>query len=463
MEPTLENVLAEMAKIQVMIKDHQADPATIDMTALTAQFEGQMAAMVEKQVAEKLAAAPARRIPGGYVGAQEYPVQKGNRYFHMMKGFAQDGEYRIGTTKAKPIDIWLAHNLLTKAHALAPERAPLPSDDLEQALKAMDSTTATAGDELVPTNMADMLWQDFFLSSRVVGSLITIPMPSNPYDVPLGLGDPTWHKGSENTAVTASNMATAKATLTATELATEQNWSYTLEEDSIVAVMPAMREVLLRSGAETMDAFALNADATNAATGNINLDDADPADTKYYLSEGQDGIRHQWIVDNTAQTVNAGGDALIDGDVTSALALMGKYAADPTNCRIFTDVATYLKGFLNLDGVLTIDKFGPSAVLLTGQLAAYRGIPVIVSASHPLAEADGKVSTTAGNNTLGSISITNRLMWYLGFRRELMIEVFRDVSKRELVMVTSFREAIGTRGTRATNTHTAGIRNILVS
>ena len=80
---------------------------------------------------------------------------------------------------------------------------------------------------------------------------------------------------------------------------TEQNWSYTLQEDAVIAMMPALRRRLAISGAEIIDDFALNADSTNAATGNINLDDADPANDSYYISDGQDGIRHLWIVDNT--------------------------------------------------------------------------------------------------------------------------------------------------------------------
>ena len=267
---------------------------------------------------------------------------------------------------------------------------------------------------------------------------------------------------SENTATTASDPATAKSTLTATELVTEQNWSYTLDEDAAVAMAPAIRGRLAQSGAEIIDAFALNADATDAATGNINLDDADPDATNYYLSAGQDGIRHQWLVDNTATGNSAGGDALADGDILAALADMGKYAVDPAQVVMVCDIATYLGGFLGLTNVVTVDKFGPSAVVLTGQLASYRGIPIIVSASAPKTEADGKVSTTAGNNTLGQISIFNRNMWYAGFRRQLLMETDRDIQKRQYIMVTSLRQAVAAHGTRSAATHTAGVYNILV-
>jgi hypothetical protein len=55
------------------------------------------------------------------------------------------------------------------------------------------------------------------------------------------------------------------------------------------------------------------------------------------------------------------------------------------------------------------------------------------------------------------------MMWYVGFLRELLIEVDRDIQKRQYIMVTSLREAVGCHGTRASATHTAGIRNILVA
>jgi hypothetical protein len=313
---------------------------------------------------------------------------------------------------------------------------------------------------LVPTNMAASLWEDFFLASRIAGQFTTIDMPSNPFDVPLGLGDTTWRKGSENTATTATDLTTAKSTLTATELVTEVNWSYTLAEDSIVALMPAVRSRLAISGAEVIDAFMLNADSTDAATGNINLDNADPSADSYYLSGGQDGIRHLWLVDNTSQGVDAGGDALADGDVLNALDAMGKYAVNPEQVIIIADASTYLKGLLGGTNVRTVDKYGPGATILTGELARYSGVPIIVSASAPLTQSDGKAN--AASNTLGQLSLANRNMWYVGFRRNLLIEVDRDIQRRQYIMVVSLREAVAAHGTRSSATHTAGVYNILV-
>jgi hypothetical protein len=61
------------------------------------------------------------------------------------------------------------------------------------------------------------------------------------------------------------------------------------------------------------------------------------------------------------------------------------------------------------------------------------------------------------------MAIVNRSQWKVGYRRDVQIEVDRDIQKRQMIMVVSYRVAIGARGTRSSATHTAGIRNILVT
>lgn len=469
MSNSMDLVLAQMAELTNAVKEAKQPKQELQWEDIEQKFSDQIEALVTAQVAEKV---KAQRVPGTGVGVGEQ--LKDNRYAPWAKSFERDGVHKEAGIVYKPIDLVLARIMMEgqRKHwsaQISVNRPEEPSSDLQSVIKAMTSTGAGTGDELVPLNLRAQLWEDFFLASRVASTITRVDQPTDPFDIPLGLGAVTWRKGTQNVATTASDPATAKVTLTTTELVTEQNWSYTLNEDAIIAMAPAIRARLAQSGAEVMDAFALNADATNAANGNINLDDADPADDSYYLSEGQDGIRHQWLVDNTAMTHNAGGDALIDSDIVTAFTLMGKYAVNPMDLVIVCDVKTYLYGFLSTgtgkpgEYVITIDKFGPQATVLTGQLAAYRGVPIIVSASHPQAEADGKVSTTANNNTLGSASIYNRNMWYLGLRRDLMIETDRDIQKRQYIMVTSFRQSVGAHGTRSTNTHTSGIRNIALS
>ncbi len=441
MSEQLDTLLQKISELTQAVQSHKTDPATLDPDALKTALTGLIAEQTVIRRGEQQA------MDGGeWVGPEGFKV---------LDPRVREGKF-AGLRRS---EVALVGWLLARAQQLRPEGVKPPSAEL---LKAMN-TTSTTGGELVPTGLAAQLWADFFLSSRVAPQFARIAMPTDPYDIPLNLGDVTWRKGTQNTATTASDPATAKSTMTTTEQIAEVDWSYTLDEDAIIAMLPSLRARLQQGGAEAIDAFILNADGTDAGTGNINLDDANPADTSYYLSAGQDGIRHEYLVDKAAQTVNAGGDALTDDDIIDALKLRGKYSADPTRSVLFCDVSTYLAGLLNLDGVQTLDKYGQNAVLLTGELARYRGIPVIPSASMPLTEADGAVSTTAGNNTLGQIAICHRDFWNIGFRRELLMEVDRDITKRQFILVVSFRIAVACHTARASATHTAGIRNILVA
>ena len=359
-------------------------------------------------------------------------------------------------------ELIFTRNILNRTQQLNPSTVHGPSAELlETVQRAEGATTTGAGAEYVPTFMANQLWIDMFLQSRVVANLNRIAMPTNPFDLPLGWGVLAWRKGSRNVQSTPQDPPTAKGTLTATEQVMEVDWDYTLDEDSIIAIMPTLRTELVREGAEQMDAFALNADKVTAATGNVMSDDGVPASDSYYLADGQDGIRKLYLVDNTAQSssINA---TLTDTHMLAMFGRAGKYASDPKKLLMICDAKSYLNGLMGIQQVRTREKYGDAATVVTGELAQYGGIAVIISESMPLAKVNGKVSVTAANNTFGQIALVNRDMWRIGFRRELLVEIDRDIKKRQFVMVVSFRMALASRGTRSTTVHTAGVHGISV-
>jgi hypothetical protein len=104
---------------------------------------------------------------------------------------------------------------------------------------------------------------------------------------------------------------------------------------------------------------------------------------------------------------------------TTRFLMAGKYSVKPENLAWVVDASTYAT-WLGLTEVITIDKFGPNATVLTGQLATVDGIPVIVSGEMGLTEADGKISATPGNNTKGQAVCVYRPGWVVGFRRRVM-------------------------------------------
>ena len=334
-------------------------------------------------------------------------------------------------------------------------------EEWETNLKAaMDSTTTGSGDELVPTQEAQALWTDVNLETIVAPLFSRVDMPSNPFEVPLQLGDVNWYPGTENLATTSTALSSAKQTLTAYELVGQVPWSLTLDEDAIIAMAAEVRTSLVRNAAEVIDDLLLNADTT--ATDNINADGATISKTDAGKGQwliGFDGLLHLPLVDNTSQANNHAA-AVSDDMFNKIRAKLGRYGVRPSELAYIMDINTYIRS-LSVSNFRTLDKLGPNATVLTGQLGAVEGIPVIVSEQVKLADTDGKV-TDAGNGTdTGRLLIVNRSQWRVGFRREMAIETDRDIQKRQNIMVISMRLAFAERsGTASSATHTALQYNI---
>ena len=327
---------------------------------------------------------------------------------------------------------------------------------------AMDSATAGSGDELVSTGEAAALWGDINLDTHIANLFTHVDMPTNPFEIPLQLGNVAWYPGVENTASTETALATARQTLTAYELVAEVPWSLTLEEDAVIAMAAEVRSTLVRNAVEVIDDVLLNADTT--VTNNINADGATISAAtagKAHWLVGFDGLAHLPLVDNTGQGNNHA--AAPSADMFNEVrGLLGKYGVRPSELAYIADVGTYIKS-LGVDEFRTLDKLGPQATLLNGQLAQVDGIPVIVSEQLAASDADGKVTDGGSGNDKGRLLMVNRTQWRLGFRRELMIETTRDIQKRQSIMVVSMRLAFMERtGSRSTAKHTAMQYNITV-
>ena len=325
---------------------------------------------------------------------------------------------------------------------------------------AMDSTTAGSGDELVATLEARELWMDVHLQTLVAPLVPMINMPSSPFDIPRQLGDVSFYPGTENVAPTSTALGTSKTTMTAYELVGQVPYSFTLEEDAVIALLPEIRAGLVRNVAETLDDIILNAD--RSTSNNINADGATIAPGnagKGHWLLGYDGIIHLPLVDNTTQS-NDHGASVSDDMFNEIRAKLGKYGVRPSQLVWVMDVNTFIRA-QSISQFRTMDKLGPNATILTGMLGAIEGIPTIVSEQMRLADTDGKVTAGGNSNDTGRLLIFNRTRWAQGFRRDLSLDVDRDTQKRQTVVTVSFRHALTQRAVaRSSATHTAMQFNI---
>lgn len=336
-----------------------------------------------------------------------------------------------------------------------------------QSIKAMDSTTAGSGDELVPTLSAAQLWLDVNLETLILPLIPQITMPSNPFDMPAQLGDTNWYPTSENVQVTTTDLSTAKVTLTAQGLRTGVPFSDELEEDAVIALVPEIRSSLVRNGAEVIDDVLLNADQT--ALNGINSDGttitkADAGKAQWLL--GFDGIIHLALVDNSSnQSADFLGANMTANGANAALTLLGKYAVPKRRGDVvfIADVNTAVR-MLSITEVETLDVAGVRATLSTGELFNLYGKPFIQSEQMRLADADGKITDTGNSTDTGRLLVFNTTQWRVGFRRQMTVETDREPGKGQTTMYVSFRIALAQRAaSRGTATHTALSFNIAIT
>jgi len=309
--------------------------------------------------------------------------------------------------------------------------------------RALTATGSATGDELVPTLEASALWMDVNLQTQVAPLIPTI-----------AIGDVSWFPGTENTTATESTPATAKKTLTAYELVSQVSFSFSIEEDSIIALLPEIRSGLVRNAAEVLDDVILNADTT--AANSINADGATIATSTANKAQwliGYDGLRHACLIDNTSQANNH--NAAVSDDMFNEIrSKLDKYGTRPSELVWIMDVNTFIRA-QGISNFRTMDKLGPNATILTGQLGAVSGIPVIASELMRLADTDGKITSAGNSADTGSLLIVNKAQWFQGFRRDMSVDVFRDTQKRSNIVTISFRHALTQRATLSAQTHTA--------
>ncbi|MBM3940442.1 MAG: phage major capsid protein [SAR202 cluster bacterium] len=339
-------------------------------------------------------------------------------------------------------------------------------------IRAMDTAETGYGLELIGAQYESELWAAARGQDPLLASIRSIPMTAPTTYIPTDGALPEMLLVAENTAsnssvYTTSKTASSRATLTAKKFTIQSMWSGELEQDSIIQFTPFIREKLQQSLAYFLPSAMYNGDTTNAATGNINLDDADPADTKHYLAF--DGIRHYWLVDATGQgkdmagaidlteILRARGKLMVMGDDVDDDTNNANWGAAVDDLMLVTDWTTYLS-LQNNASFATVDKYGPGAAVLTGELGRIFGIRCFAPAYASKTEADGKAAEVESSNTKGQITLFNRRGFIRGERAGLSTYFARVQGRDQFLLELYTRQAFTRHGTGVA----AGIYNITV-
>jgi HK97 family phage major capsid protein len=302
-------------------------------------------------------------------------------------------------------------------------------------VKALSTGGSATGTEFIPTQFSGELF-DLMRLERVVPTLFrTVQMPSKSFTLPTAVSDMTVYKVAESTDSTGTEptegtRGTGNVTLTGVKMAVETFFSDEMDEDSIIPVVDFVRQGLAEAHAEGLEACILNGDTTAAGHQDFGLVTSSADRRKCW-----NGLRK--IASTGSDTTSAGGDALTETDLQNAILAMGKYAVSPKNLVLLVGTKGYAK-LRALTNVWTVDKKGGNAVINTGELKDWGGIPVVVSDC--LADAYNASGVYDGTTTtLGVLIFAHKPSFVLGLRRAMRIRSWENVKTEQTVMVCSTR------------------------
>jgi len=320
--------------------------------------------------------------------------------------------------------------------------------------KALDTATSLEGADWAPTEYGTQMIEAVWDQTVVAPIFPRIPMPRSPYTLPFSMTGGTVYLAGEATSdspadYTASTPATAAKTWTAKKLAMLVNLSEELEEESIVPVLPQLRNVIAKDMAEGIEDAILDGQATGA----IDSDVTSSGDRRM----AWDGLRY--FVTQTLTTAWKS-FATFDGDnaINAVVSVMTqKYLPDavwlfPSKKKY--DVITIVDDSTNKNPlILRSTPLGDGAIV-SGNSPDLLGNPVIFSPRmRTNLNASGVYDATTTTKTWACL--VNRNAWVIGDRRELRLEVDRQVRKGQSAIVGTIRLAFSLVQP-ATDVHTGG-------
>jgi len=303
--------------------------------------------------------------------------------------------------------------------------------------KAMYSTSGS-GSDWIPTGFSADLINRVYLELKVASLFPRIPMPNDPYKFPVKSSGATVYKLGEAadehenaTKITATSVGTTNVTLASKKLGCRVNFSEELNEDSVIPILPMLKEDIAISMAQGIENALINGDTTT-----IHQDSN--------VSSSTD-VRKCWI--GLRKAVNSGAKVSIASfnaeNFRAIRTAMGKYGVNPNNLAIVCGVSGYIQLLSLKDSsgnplVTTLEKYGPNATIVTGELAKIDGIPVIVSEYvQENLNASGVYDGTTATKTV--ILMVYRNGWVIGDRRSFTLKTWEDIETDQTILVATQR------------------------
>lgn len=302
---------------------------------------------------------------------------------------------------------------------------------------------AGVGAELIPDQFLADLHMEYEVPTVVRGLFQEVQMQSNTMLAPrITRGGRPYIKGNVSSDVPAlypaSTVTMGQAQITAKGLATRYILDEELIEDSAVMLLPAMQRMIAKDLRDAMEDAIINGDA--AASHQDAIADWDIRGRWGSNLGGTNDHRRLFTglraaaFDKTDCTLALG--TLSKTNLLQLMSKMGEFATSD-KVLIVSPEALY-NSLLGLTEVVTIDKFGPQATILTGQLGSIFGTPIVVSRFLSADLASSGKFVQASDSKTGMLMVS-RDSWNVFARRGVQIQQEQDIKSGAYNMVATER------------------------
>ena len=243
-----------------------------------------------------------------------------------------------------------------------------------------------------------------------------VAMQTNVMKMPLNpeAGYGTWvtnaQFGTANSSGATATHQLSEITLSSYKLATREYMNFEEEEDSLIVLLPIVRDAMVRRIAKSVDkAMLLGAGA------------------------GADPVKGLATYDATSAITSAVANKATVANMIALRRDLGAWGLNPAEVTFVVSTDIYYD-LLEDASFQTVDKIGDRATLRTGQIGSIANSPVLVSAQFPTKAAGAANGTT----NIGAVAV-NTANFIVGNQRGLRIDTDDLVETQQKVLVASLR------------------------
>jgi HK97 family phage major capsid protein len=420
-----EELMTQLRQITDAVKRRDADVERIkqDLLSIAEQLADQ--GQQQKAMEERVANVERALVTRSEVGLDKLAIQ-GSTPYEKLENFLsmRSDDPRIKECQDL-IDAYTVFALARKARGLSYENSHL-HQRFQEILKQVTGTQLPG---YIPPQFSTRVVELIRLEPTLRRLFPTVDMKSDTLNVPIMLtGTKVYRVGAGAQIPLSTPTAGQPIEFTAKKIGGGFSVVDEVTEDAAVAVMPLLQQDLAFAFAYGIDDAVVNGD-----------DSATHMDSD--VTQAND-VRKTWkglrkiALAGTAK-VDFGNSAPTVSLLRQIRAAMGVYAANIQNLVWVVALETYVK-LLSIPEVLTVDKYGPQATVITGELGKFDGIPIVISPNIRVdLNASGVYGGTTNNRTV--LFLVNRQVWAVAERRGIRVEADRDIISQVDYVVATWR------------------------